>query len=107
MPTAKIVVFSNCGSAAEARRIARELVKRRLVACANVPSAPVESIYRWKGKVEKAKEFLLIAKTSKARFKAVERAIRELHSYDVPEIIAVAIAAGSAEYLAWIERNVR
>ena len=105
--TNKIMVLSNCGSAAEARRIARTLVERRLVACVNVLSAPVESVYRWKGKIETAKEFLLIAKTSRARFKAVERAIRELHNYELPEVIAVPIVAGSPDYLGWIDENVR
>jgi periplasmic divalent cation tolerance protein len=103
--TNAIAVLSNCGSAAEARRIAKALVERRLAACANVISAPVESIYRWKGKVETAKEFLLIVKTSRARFKAVECAIRGLHSYDVPEIVALDIAAGAKDYLAWLSEN--
>jgi periplasmic divalent cation tolerance protein len=103
--TDKIVVLCNCGSAAEARRIARALVERRLAACVNMLSAPVESTYRWKGKVEGAKEFLLIAKTSRARWKAVERAIRELHGYEVPEIVALPISAASRDYLSWLSEN--
>lgn len=97
-----IVVVTNCGSAKEARRIARALVERRLAACVNAVSAPVESVYRWKGKVEKAMEFALLIKTTRARFSAVERVIRELHSYDVPEIIALPVAAGSKDYLKWL-----
>src|SRR5262249_29873060 len=103
--TNHIAVFSNCGSVAEARRIAKSLVGRRLAACVNIVSAPIEPTYRWEGKVERAKEFLLIVKTSRARFWAVERAIRRLHSYDVPEIIALPIAAGSRDYLAWLAEN--
>jgi periplasmic divalent cation tolerance protein len=108
MPAAdKIIVLTNCGSKKEARRIARVLVEKRLAACVNAPAAAVESIYRWKGKVETAKEFPLLIKTTRARFPAVERAIRELHSYDVPEIIAVPIAAGSADYLRWLAGSVK
>jgi periplasmic divalent cation tolerance protein len=101
----KIIVLTNCGSAKEARRIAKALVDRRLAACVNTVTAPVESIYRWKGKVEKAKEYLVILKTSRARFSAVERTIRELHSYEVPEIIALPIVAGSRDYLSWLDQN--
>lgn len=105
--SAKILVLTNCGSAAEARKIARLLVERRLAACVNVATAPVESIYRWNGKLEKAKEYLLLIKTTLARFGAVERAIRDVHSYEVPEIIAVPIARGSRDYLRWLGENVR
>lgn len=105
--TEKIVVLTNCGSLSEARRIAAALVEQRLAACVNIASAPVESVYRWKGRVERAKEYLIVAKTARARFAAVERAIRALHSYDVPEIIALPIVAGSREYLAWLNENSR
>jgi periplasmic divalent cation tolerance protein len=104
--TKLIAVFTNCGSAAEARRIAQALVEKRLAACVNVFSAPLESTYRWKGKVETAREFMLIVKTSQALCKAVEREIRKLHSYEVPEIIALPIAAGSRDYLAWLALNI-
>ncbi len=100
--TDKIVVMVTCGSAREARRIARALVERRLAACANILAAPMRSIYRWKGKVESASEFLLLLKTSRRKFAALEKAVRALHRYDVPEIIALPIAAGSRDYLAWI-----
>lgn len=105
--TAKIVVLTNCGSLNEARRIAKALVEKRLAACVNTVTAPVESTYRWKGKVEQAKEYLLLIKTSRAHYAAVERTIRELHSYDVPEIIALPIAAGSKDYLSWLTQNTR
>lgn len=100
--TDKIVVLVTCASAAEAKKIARALVERRLAACGNILEAPVRSIYRWKGKVETARETLLILKTTRGRFAALQRAVKELHRYDVPEIIALSISAGSAEYLKWI-----
>jgi len=105
--TDKIVVLVTCASAGQARRIARALVERRLAACGNVLHTPVHSIYRWKGKVASAKEALLILKTTRRRFAAVERAVRRLHTYEVPEIIAVPIAAGSRAYLDWISESVR
>ena len=101
--TDKIVVMVTCGSLAEAKKIARAVVEARLAACANVLGSPVQSIYRWKGKVETAKEVLLLIKTTRKRFSALGRQIRRLHSYDTPEIVAVPIVAGSAAYLRWIE----
>src|SRR5579863_1276691 len=105
--TDKIVVLVTCSSAGQARKIARALVERRLAACGNVLEAPVRSIYRWKGKVESAKEFLLILKTSQRHFASVERAVRKLHTYKVPEIVALPIADGSREYLKWFSDCLR
>ncbi len=99
------MVLVTCGSAKEARRIARALVEKRLAACGNILEAPVRSIYRWKGKVETAKEYLLLIKTSRRRFKALQDEVKRLHSYDVPEIIALPIASGSPEYLKWISES--
>ncbi|MGD0403242.1 MAG: divalent-cation tolerance protein CutA [Candidatus Acidiferrales bacterium] len=104
--TGKIVVLVTCGSPNEARKIARAVVEQRLAACANLVTTPVQSVYRWKGKVESAKEFLLIIKTTQSRFAKLEAAIKRLHSYDVPEIIALPIAAGAAAYLIWISNSV-
>jgi periplasmic divalent cation tolerance protein len=104
--TDKIVVLVTCGSAKEARKIARAVVEKRLAACANILTSPVRSVYRWKGRVESAKEFLLIIKTTKARFPKLKTEVTRLHSYDVPEIIALPIQAGSANYLAWISESV-
>ena len=104
--TDKIVVLLTCGSAAEARKIGRALVETKLAACANILEAPVRSIYRWNGRVESAKEFLIILKSSRKRFAAIEREVRRLHSYDVPEIIALPIARGSQGYLKWISQSV-
>lgn len=100
--TDKIVVLVTCGSAKDARRIARALVEKRLAACGNILEAPVRSIYRWKGKVETAREYLLLIKTSRGRLAALQDEVKRLHSYDVPEIIALPIAKGSPEYLKWI-----
>jgi periplasmic divalent cation tolerance protein len=105
--TDKIVVLVTCGSRREARKIARALVERRLAACVNEIGAPVTSIYRWKGKVETAEEFLLVIKTTKERLAGLREAIRGLHSYEVPEIIAMQIVEGSRPYLDWIAKSVR
>lgn len=104
--TNKIVVLVTCRSTKEAQRIGRALVERKLVACANIFQARVHSIYRWKGKVDVATEVLLILKSSRLRFDAIDSAIRKMHSYDVPEIIALPIAAGSRAYLDWISSSV-
>jgi periplasmic divalent cation tolerance protein len=101
----EIVMLVTCGSLREARRIARSLVAGRLAACVNVAGAPVESIYRWKGKVERASERLLIIKTTNSRFRKVRDAVLKLHSYDVPEIIALPIVAGDANYLRWLRSS--
>jgi periplasmic divalent cation tolerance protein len=105
--TDKILVLATCGSRKEARKIARALVERRLAACVNEIGAPLTSVYRWKGKVETAKEFLLVVKTTKKRFAALREAIGELHSYEVPEIIALPIVEGSRDYLDWISESVK
>jgi periplasmic divalent cation tolerance protein len=103
----KIIVLVTCGSRIEARRIARAVVEARLAACVNVLTAPVESIYRWKGKVETARELLLVIKSTRKRFAALEAEVRRLHSYDVPEIVALPIERGSQAYLAWIDQSTR
>ena len=100
------IVLVTCASIGEARRIARNVVEKRLVACANLFRGGVESIYRWKGKVERAREILVVMKTSEARLQELEREVKRLHSYEVPEFIVLSIAAGSREYLAWIGESV-
>jgi len=97
-----VVVLVTCGSRAEAQRIAREVVSQRLAACANLLETPVQSVYRWKGKVEKAREFLLLIKTSPRRLSALQAEVERLHSYDVPEFIALPIVAGLPAYLRWL-----
>jgi len=104
--TDKIVVLVTCGTKREARKIAKALVERRLAACVQEIGVPVRSTYRWKGKVESALEILLLIKTSRKKFSAVAQLVKEMHSYEVPEIIALNIENGSREYLDWITNNV-
>ncbi|HWY70393.1 MAG TPA: divalent-cation tolerance protein CutA [Terriglobales bacterium] len=100
------LVISTAGSREEASRIATALVEAQLAACVNVVG-PIDSVYRWQGKVESAQEFLLLIKTTGSRSAAVMARIRELHSYDLPEAIEVSIDGGSVEYLKWIADSVR
>ncbi|HEX3106953.1 MAG TPA: divalent-cation tolerance protein CutA [Terriglobales bacterium] len=103
--TDKVLVLTTAGNDAEARKIANELVERRLAACVNIVPR-IQSVYRWQGKVESAEEFLLIIKTTKPRGTEVQAAIRELHSYDLPELVVISMDDGSQEYLQWIEESV-
>ena len=104
--TDKRIVLCTAGSEEEARKIAQHLVERRLAACVNIVPQ-IESIYRWEGKVESSREWLLLIKTTAERFAAVRAAIQELHSYDLPECVALAIEDGSSGYLQWLENSVR
>ena len=103
--TDKRVVLTTTGSREEADKIARALVERKLAACVNV-AGPIASTYRWENKIETAEEFLLLIKTSGEIFEAVREAIEEMHSYDLPECVALVIDRGSEEYLEWIERSI-
>ena len=89
-----------------ARCIARVLVDRHLAACVQIVG-PIESIYRWQGKVETNREWLCLIKTTRARFRAVAETLEVLHPYDTPEIVALPIAAGSQRYLEWLTASVR
>lgn len=100
-----MVVYVTAGSAEEADRLARSLVDERLAACVN-RVRPVQSVYRWQGKVEQSEEELLIIKTSRELFSALEKRVRELHSYSVPEVIALPIIEGSSGYLRWLKEQV-
>jgi periplasmic divalent cation tolerance protein len=104
--TDKLLVLVTCGSAKEAERIARSVVEARLAACGNILRSSVRSVYRWKNKIENAQEFLLLIKTSRRRFAKLQAEIKRLHSYEVPEIIALPIAAGSSVYLSWVAESV-
>jgi periplasmic divalent cation tolerance protein len=104
--TEPILILVTCASAAEARRIATALVKMRLAACGNICGSSVISIYRWKGKVERAREVLLILKSTRRAFAKLEREVCRLHSYKIPEIIALPVVAGSRAYLEWINESV-
>ncbi len=104
--TDKRIVLSTAGSEEEAKKIANHLVESRLAACVNIVPQ-IESVYRWEGKVESGREWLLIIKTSAELFPAVRDAIRELHSYELPECIAINIEDGSSEYLDWLADSLR
>ena len=99
------LLITTAGSKEEASRIARTLVEEKTAACVNIVG-PIESVYRWQGKVENAQEFLLLIKTTGSRSAAAMARIRELHSYDLPEAIEIGIDGGSAEYLKWIAASV-
>jgi periplasmic divalent cation tolerance protein len=102
--TDKRIVLSTAGSEEEARKIARHLVENKIAACVNIVPG-IESIYRWQGGVESGQEWLLLIKTSSERFTEVCDAIGELHSYDLPECVAVSIEDGSSEYLRWLTES--
>jgi periplasmic divalent cation tolerance protein len=97
-------VQTTAGSEEEVGRIAAALVERRLAACVQVVG-PISSHYRWRGEVEQAQEWLCLAKTEASHYPELEAAIRELHSYEEPEIVATPIVAGSAGYLDWIGQS--
>jgi periplasmic divalent cation tolerance protein len=99
--TEALVVLTNCPDDEVADRIARTLVEGGLAACVN-RLAPASSIYRWQGAVERATETPLLIKTTRERYAEVEQAIRALHPYEVPEVVALSIEAGFAPYLRWI-----
>ena len=101
----KRVLLTTAGSVDEANRIADALVQRRLAACVNVVG-PVSSVYRWKEKVERAQEWLLVIKTTAGMAEAVGDAIKALHSYELPECVVLAVEGGSEAYLEWIGENV-
>jgi periplasmic divalent cation tolerance protein len=105
MVTDKIVVLVTAGSLQESRKIARKLIDSRLAACVNI-TAPVQSIYRWQGKVSNSREYLLIIKTIRSLFDEVRSTVARIHSYTTPEIISLPIIDGSADYLRWIESSV-
>jgi periplasmic divalent cation tolerance protein len=98
-----IIVFVTASRENEAEKIARGLIEARLAGCVNI-IRNIRSIYRWEGKMEDEREVLMIAKTRKKFFRAFEKKVKELHSYTVPEIIAVPISEGSKDYLAWLKK---
>ncbi|HUQ52818.1 MAG TPA: divalent-cation tolerance protein CutA [Gammaproteobacteria bacterium] len=100
-----MVVLTTCGNDDDAQALARVLVERRLAACVNAISK-VASTYRWKGEVQQDQETLLIIKTTAPRLAALERAIREHSKYEVPELLALNVEAGGADYLAWVRESV-
>ena len=101
-----IVVFITCASGKEAVRISGALLKKRLAACVNTMHG-IDSRFWWEGKIVKAKETFVIAKTTRAAFAALEHEVKKVHSYEVPEIIALPIIAGNKSYLSWIDKSVK
>jgi periplasmic divalent cation tolerance protein len=99
------VVLVTCPTLVLARKIARAVVEKRLAACVNVIRIPVESFYTWKSKLESAREHLLLIKTTAARLPQLEREVKRLHTYEVPEFIALPLTEGSADYLSWLSET--
>lgn len=104
--TEAVVVLVTVPTPERAAEIARALVEERLAACGNVVPG-LRSIYRWEGKVQEDAEALLLLKTTRARFEALRERVLALHPYDVPEVVALPVEAGSAPYLAWIASETR
>jgi periplasmic divalent cation tolerance protein len=102
--TDAIVILVTAGSEAEAEMIAKAVVEEQIAACVNILS-PMRSVYRWEGKVTDDREWLLLIKTRAERFAAVETRVKALHSYQVPEVIALPIMAGTEEYLRWLREE--
>ena len=100
----KIVVFSNCGSQDEARRVARALVDTRVCACVNIVPG-IQSIYRWQGAIQEETEWMLIIKTKRELFERLCTELRKNHSYEIPEVIAIPVVEGNHDYLDWIDRE--
>ncbi|HME10643.1 MAG TPA: divalent-cation tolerance protein CutA [Bryobacteraceae bacterium] len=102
--TDKIVVLSTCASQLEADSIARELVERRLAACVTIVRQ-IRSIYRWKDSIEDSEEFLLIIKSNREKFRRLKSELQRMHSYEVPEVVALPVVDGSDAYLSWLDRE--
>jgi periplasmic divalent cation tolerance protein len=104
--TDKIVVLSTCATQLDAEKLARFLVAEQLAACVNVVPQ-IRSFYRWKGELESAYEFLLVIKTSRSLFDSLKIELEKQHPYEVPEVIALPIVAGSENYMNWLGHNLR
>jgi periplasmic divalent cation tolerance protein len=102
---AAILVLTTVGTEQEANQLAEELLERRLGACVNIVSG-VRSVYRWKGQICKDSEYLLVIKTEEGEYDAVAATIGELHSYELPEILALPVQQGSGGFLSWISECV-
>ena len=104
--TDKIVIFSSCPSAEEAEKVARRLVEKQLAACVTlIPGA--RSIYRWKGAIEEASEHMLVIKTRRDLFARLKEELGSIHSYEVPEILALPVVEGSPAYIDWIDKELK
>lgn len=101
MNNAHIIVLATTANKAEAEKIAQTLLKERLIACANILN-PVTSLFFWSGKIDKAEECLMVMKSRRDLFAELAECLKGLHSYEVPEVLAIPIVEGSAAYLAWM-----
>ncbi len=101
-----IVIYITTGSVNEAEKIGRALVEEKLAACSNIIS-PIRSIYSWQGKICDDKEALMVVKTRKKHFEQIVKRVETLHSYDVPEIIAIPIVDGSSKYMSWLNEETK
>jgi len=101
-----IVIFSTCANRKEALRIAQSLVKNKLAACVNIVDK-IESLFWWEGKVDRSREVLLIIKSRQSKLTGIIKSVKALHSYEVPEIIALPITGGYKPYLNWIDGSVK
>lgn len=101
-----LLVLCTCPDEDTAERLAHSLVEDRLAACVNLIPGLV-SVYQWQGRIERSREVQLLAKTSSARFQALAARLREMHPFELPEIVAVPITAGEPEYLEWLRRSTR
>lgn len=99
-----VFVYITCESLDVARKIARHLLEKRLIACANI--FPVRSLFWWEGKIEECNEFVIIVKTKAERFKELREEVKKIHSYSVPCICAFVVEEGNREFLEWIEKTV-
>ena len=106
MKRKSVAVMTALNSKAEAVKLARLIVERRLAACVQISSAVV-SIYRWRNKIVTDREWVLLVKTAERRYRALEKTIREHHPYELPEIIAIPIIRGEKKYLQWLDRTVQ
>ncbi len=99
------VILSTCGTRSEAEKIARDLVNRRLAACVNV--MPVSSYYRWKGRINAGREYLIIAKSRSENFARLKSRVLALHTYELPELLSLKVDNGYGKYLNWIDNETR
>lgn len=104
--TGLVWIYVTCADQAEASRIGRALVKERLAACANIVGS-VRSIYRWKGKIKEGREVALVLKARQATLTKLTTRVRELHSYDVPCVVALPIVGGNRDFLDWVKKETK